>query len=269
MAAAFNPMTERLEDARQRVEAETDRSMELLRRLRQIESLAVAGKLCSSLAHEVGTPLNIIAGRAELILRALPPDSPLREDLDVIVAQIDRISSLIRAALDPFRARERACVATELDTVSDRLRPLLQHFARSRGVSFAVSLPVGLSPVLVDPGHLQIVLINLLTNAIEATPKGGLVEVTAAPYCNDGRSGVTVMVRDTGSGIPEDVLPRIFDPFFTTKSPDVGIGLGLSICRDLMRSNGSDIEVTSTPGRGTTFTVWLPDAKSEVGREQP
>ncbi len=273
VAAAFNRMTERLEDAHQRVEAETGRSLELMRRLRQTESLAIAGKLCSSIAHEVGTPLNIIAGRAELALRALPKDSPLREDLDVIVAQIDRISRMIRAALDPFRQREPERAATDPRSAIDGFRPLLQHFARSRGVTLAVSMPGDLPPVLVDPGHLQQVMINLLTNAIEATPSGGRIDVTGARRSDeDDRPGVAIAVRDTGSGIPPDVLPKIFDPFFSTKSARDGSGLGLSICRDLVRSNGSDIQVASTPGDGTTFTVWLPEASptttSAARREQ-
>ena len=135
-------MTERLEEARQRVEAETDRSLELMRRLRQTESLAIAGKLCSSIAHEVGTPLNIIAGRAELMLRALPKDSPLREDLDVIITQIDRISRMIRAALDPFRPARARAGGRRAGARSPRgSGPLLQHFAKSRGVTLAVSVP--------------------------------------------------------------------------------------------------------------------------------
>ena len=268
VAAAFNRMTERLEEARQRVEAETDRSLELMRRLRQTESLAIAGKLCSSIAHEVGTPLNIIAGRAELMLRALPADSPLREDLNVIITQIDRISRMIRAALDPFRQREPERAAVAPGSVTEVLQPLLQHFAKSRGVGLSVSLPRDLPPVHVDPGHLQQVLINLLTNAIEATPAGGRVEVTGTPRADDGRPGVAIAVRDTGAGIPEHVLPRIFDPFFSTKPAHEGAGLGLSICRDLVRSNGSEIQVASTPGEGTTFTVWLPEAGPEDRKEQ-
>ncbi len=267
VATAFNRMTERLEEARRRVEAESDRSLELMRRLRQTETLAIAGKLCSSIAHEVGTPLNIIAGRAELMLRALPADSPLREDLDVIIAQIDRISRMIRAALDPFRQREPERTATAPGSVTEMLRPLLQHFARTRGVTLAVRIPRDLPEVLVDPGHLQQVLINFLTNAIEATPAGGRVEVTGAYRPDDGRPGVAIEVRDTGSGIPEDALPRIFDPFFSTKPAREGAGLGLAICKDLVRSNGSEIQVASQPGEGTTFTVWLPEAGSEARRE--
>jgi two-component system, NtrC family, sensor histidine kinase HydH len=261
VAQAFNRMTERLEEARQRVEAETDRSIDLMRRLRQVETLAIAGKLCSSIAHEVGTPLNIIAGRAELMLRALPKDSPLREDLDVIIVQIDRISRMIRAALDPFRQREPERAAIAPGSVAEVLLPLLQHFARGRGVTLAVTLSHDLPQVLVDPGHFQQILINLLTNAIEATPAGGRVEVSGTRRPDNGRQGVVIEVRDTGSGIAEDVLPRIFDPFFSTKSTRQGAGLGLAICRDLVRSNGSEIQVASRPGEGTTFTVWLPEAK--------
>jgi two-component system, NtrC family, sensor histidine kinase HydH len=268
VATVFNRMTERLEEARQRVETETDRSLELMRRLRLTESLAVAGKLSSSIAHEVGTPLNIIAGRAELMLRTVPADSPLREDLGVITSQIDRISRMIRAALDPFHPREPEPVDTDLRAVTDGLRPLLQHFARSRGVKLATMVPAELPSAFVDPGHLQQVLINLLTNAIEATPAGGRVEVTAAARTQDEHPGVAIAVRDTGSGIPEDVLPRIFDPFFSTKPAHVGTGLGLSICRDLLKSNGSDVQVATTPGDGTVFTVWLPVAQSDKGKEQ-
>jgi two-component system NtrC family sensor kinase len=135
-------------------------------------------------------------------------------------------------------------------------------------VKLAATVPGDLPPVFVDPGHLQQVLINLLTNAIEATPAGGRVEVTAVPQAQDALPGVAIAVRDTGSGIPESVLPRIFDPFYSTKPSDVGTGLGLSICRDLVKANGSDIQVATTPGEGTVFTVWLPAARSDKGKER-
>jgi signal transduction histidine kinase len=199
----------------------------------------------------------------------VPKDSPLREDLDVIITQIDRISRMIRAALDPFRQREPERAPTAPGPATETLRPLLQHFARTRGVTLAVKIPPDLPKVLVDPGHLQQVLINLLTNAIEATPPGGRVEVTGAYRPDDGRPGVAIEVRDSGSGIPDDVLPRIFDPFFSTKPAREGAGLGLAICRDLVRSNGSEIQVASLPGEGTTFTVWLPEASSGAREEQP
>ena len=92
--------------------------------------------------------------------------------------------------------------------------------------------------------------------------------MTALPRTQDEHPGVAVAVRDTGSGIPEDVLPRIFDPFFSTKPSHVGTGLGLAICRDLVKSNGSDIQVATTLGEGTVFTVWLPTARPDAGKER-
>jgi signal transduction histidine kinase len=211
--------------------------------------------------------LNIIAGRAELMLRMLPETSPLREDLGVITTQIDRITRMIRAALDPFHQGAPERVETEIGSVADGLRPLLQHFARSRGVRLVTGVSPGLPPVFVDPAHLQQVLINLVTNAVEATPAGGRVNLTATSQSDNGQPVVGIAVEDTGSGIEADVLPRIFDPFFSTKPAGVGTGLGLSICRDLIRSNGSDLQVTSKVGQGTIFTVWLPVARPDSGKE--
>ena len=132
-------------------------------------------------------------------------------------------------------------------------------------MNLAVSLPKTLPPVRVDPGHLQQVLINLLTNAIEATPSGGRVQVTGLPEAYDGRPGVAIAVQDTGAGIAENVLPRIFDPFFSTKPAHEGAGLGLSICRQIMETYGGSISASNRrapDGRvlGARFTVRVPAA---------
>jgi signal transduction histidine kinase len=136
------------------------------------------------------------------MLRALPPDSPLREDLNVIITQIDRISRMIRAAAGSVPSARARAGGRRARLGGGRAPALLQHFAKSRGVNLAVSLPKTLPPVRVDPGHLQQVLINLLTNAIEATPSGGRVRVTGLPQADDGRPGVAIAVQDTGRGSP-------------------------------------------------------------------
>jgi len=261
VAEAFNQMAEQLEAARQRLLAETERTLDLERGIRQAETLAVAGKLASGLAHEVGTPLNIVSGRAEFLLQALPPDDARREDLEVIVAQIDRISGIIRSLLDMVRPRKPEIQPTALDSVLERLLPLLRHTARRRAVMLAASVPADLPPMLADPNQLQQVLINLLINALEATPAGGRVSVGASPADGNGRAGVAISVTDTGPGIPPDLLPRVFEPFFTTKPPGQGTGLGLAICRDIVRAHGGEIRVESRAGAGCTFVVWLPRAE--------
>jgi len=266
---AFNQMTERLEAARQELLSETERSLELQRQLGRIEILAAAGKLCSSIAHEVGTPLNVIAGRTELLLRSLPQDDARRADLDAILAQIDRISKIIRALLDPIRYyTAQQMEPTTLGTVLEGLLPLLRHAARRRGVVLAASVPPDLPRVLADPGRLQQVLINLLMNALEATPAGGRVELTARRLNHSERPAIAVSVQDTGRGIASDLLPRIFEPFFTTKSAGQGTGLGLAVCQDIVKEHGGEIRVESQVGVGTTFTVVLPEAERDHQRGQ-
>jgi signal transduction histidine kinase len=258
VAEAFNRMVKQLDTARQRIVAESERALDLEQQLRQAATLAVAGKLASGLAHEVGTPLNIISGRAEIVLHALPADHPARPELEVIVGQIDRISGIIRSLLDTVRPQKAEIQAVAVAPVLERLVPLLGHAARRRGVDLTTRAPADLPAVPADPGQLQQVLINLVMNALEATPTGGRIGVEAWACADEGRPGVAIAVRDTGSGIPADTLDKVFDPFFTTKPAGQGTGLGLSICRDIAREHGGTLAVDSHEGKGATFTLWLP-----------
>lgn len=262
VAEAFNAMTEQLGAARQRLLAENERTLELERQLRHAETLAVAGKLASGIAHEVGTPLNIISGRAEILLRTLPAGHPGRADLDVIIGQIDRISGIIRSLLDTVRMQKPSIQRVRLPELVDRLVRLLDPAARKRGVALAADLPASLPEVAADPGQLQQVFLNLLVNAVEATPRGGRVTVMARPAPHDGHTGAAVAVSDTGSGVPAEVLGKIFDAFYTTKPAGQGTGLGLAISRDIVREHGGTLVAESREGRGSTFTVWLPDHES-------
>jgi len=259
VAEAFNRMAEQLEGGRQRILLESEHALDLERQVRQAETLAVAGKLASGIAHEVGTPLNIISGRAEILLRSLPSEHPGRGDLEVIIGQIDRISAIIRSLLDTVRLQKPEIQRLALAPLIERLAHLLDHMARRRGVAIGASLPDGLPDVAADPGQLQQVLLNLLMNGLEATPRDGGITVEAWACPHDGRPGVAVAVSDTGSGIAPDALGRIFDPFYTTKPPGQGTGLGLAIARDIVRDHGGTLAVQSRADLGTTFTLWLPE----------
>ena len=259
-AHAFNEMAAQLEAARLRLMAESERTLELEQQLRQAETLAVAGKLASAIAHEVGTPLNIISGRAEFILKTAELDAAARKDLETIVGQIERISGIIRSLLDTVRPRDPEIRVTSLRTVLDRALPLLRHPARRRQVTLQTHVPDDLPLMSADAGQLQQVLINLILNAIDATPVGGEVEVAAHHAIVRDRSGVAVSVHDTGPGISAELLPRVFEPFFTTKPAGRGSGLGLAICRDIVKAHGGELRVESGAGRGTTFTAWIPGA---------
>jgi signal transduction histidine kinase len=262
VAEAFNEMALQLDAARRRLQIETERVVELEQQVRRAATLAVAGRLASALAHEVGTPLNIISGRAEGLLKGLPSDDPAREDLKSIIGQIDRISRTIGSLLDTVRPRRAELRPTRLADVVDPLLPLLGHAARQRGVTLETAIESEVPALLADTGQLQQVLINLVVNALEATAAGGRVTVRATRMRRGADDGVAVAVADTGAGIAPQHAARLFEPFFTTKPRGQGTGLGLAICSEIVRAHGGDIGVETAVGVGTTVTAWIPAARS-------
>jgi signal transduction histidine kinase len=265
VAEAFNAMAAQLQSARQDLLRETEHALDLEQQLRHSATLAVAGRLASGLAHEIGTPLNIISGRAEFILQTLPPGDARHEELDIIVGQIDRISAMIRSLLDTVRPVKPDIHGVALKHVVDQLLVLLEHTARRHGVSLDVSIAGDLPMVRADRNQLQQVFINILMNAFEAARPAGRVHVTARPARRGARAGVEVAVHDTGPGIPAGIQPRVFEPFFSTKPPGEGTGLGLPICRDILKGLGGEITLHSEPGAGATFLIWLAEDGAPEG----
>lgn len=258
LARAFNQLAQGLEEAQRQVQAETEAKLDLARQVRQAEKLAVAGRLASALAHEIGTPLNIISGRAEYLLQTLPPGDLQAAHLRTIVTQIDRISTIIRSLLDAVRPQKPEIQATDTIPLLRQILTLVEPMARKKGLRLQTQLEP-LAPIPADPNQLQQVVINLLVNAIEATPPGGAILLMARETARDGAGpGVEIRVRDSGPGIRTDDLPRIFDPFFTTKPPGQGTGLGLAISRDIVQEHGGSLTVESREGEGATMVVWLP-----------
>jgi signal transduction histidine kinase len=257
VAEAFNTMVSQLQAARRQVLVETEHALDLEQQLRHSATLAVAGRLATGIAHEIGTPLNIISGQVEYIAENLPADDRLRDDVDVILEQIDRISAMIRSLLDTVRPVKAEIQPIMLREVVKRLVLLLEHTARRHGVTLDVSIPGDLPAVRADRSQLQQVIINVVMNAFEAAGHGGSVQVRARRVAHPECPGVEIEVLDTGPGIPASLRPRIFEPFFSTKPPGEGTGLGLPICRDILKSFGGDITVESVPGEGASFVVWL------------
>ena len=257
VAEAFNAMAAQLHAARQDLLRETEHTLDLEQQLRHSATLAVAGRLASGIAHEIGTPLNIISGRAEFILQNLPSGDARRAELDVIVGQIDRITAMIRSLLDTVRPVKPEIRPVGVKDVVDRLLLLLEYAARRHGVTLDVSIPGDLPMVRADRNQLQQVLINTLMNAFEAARPTGHVQLLARQALRGTRAGVEIAVQDNGPGIPLSIQAKIFEPFFSTKPPGEGTGLGLPICRDILKGLGGEITVYSEPGAGATFVVWL------------
>ncbi len=227
-------------------------------RLVQAAKLAAVGEMAAGIAHELNNPLTSVTGFAELVLNDLPPDSPLRADLDLVIREARRARDVVRRLLDFARQSESARASASLNKVVEDVVALTRHLLHTNGVELLLQLQEDLPWVLMDENQMKQVLLNLVHNALQAMPSGGRLEIRTAAFQKVGREGVIVSVRDTGVGIPPEIQPRIFEPFFTTKASRGGTGLGLSVTYGIVSAHGGEIELISQPGSGSTFTVWLP-----------
>jgi signal transduction histidine kinase len=252
-----------VEEARRQTLTETAEKLRLERMLHQSEKLVALGQLASRLAHEIGTPLNIIKGRAQQLQQRASLTEKERSFLAAIVSQIERISRFIRQLLTLARRPEPRLRAIAINDVVRRSWEVIGDRGTNPGVEITLDLADNLPPILGDPDQLQEVLFNLTTNAIQTVGATGQVILST----RSGQNGhgakpqtVEIVIRDTGSGIAPDDLPHVFDPFFTTKSSTGGSGLGLPISREIVRSHFGEISVTSEPGHGACVVVALPVA---------
>jgi PAS domain S-box-containing protein len=226
------------------------------------EKLAVLGQLAGSLAHELRNPLGVIRNAVYFLGTIAPDGDPrVREYLGIIAAEVASSQRIITDLLDFSRGR----AARPERVLPGSLVALgLAGCAVPDGIEVVLELPEALPAVEVDPLHLRQVLQNLISNALEAMPKGGRLTLSARHVAGDG--AVEVRVEDTGEGIAPEHLSRLFQPLFTTKAR--GIGLGLTVVKRNVEANRGTISVASTPGRGTVFTVRLPVA-ADVGEGAP
>lgn len=231
----------------------------LERSLVRAEKLATIGTLAAGVAHEMGTPLGIISGRAEQILARIPDGDagePSRKNVASILAQVDKVGTTIRQLLDFARVRS---IKTEAVTPAQALggaAALLEPHFRQAQVALDVEINATTDAVAADPGQLEQVLVNLLMNACDACAPAGHVWARARVVGDR----VAIEISDDGSGIASEHLPMVMDPFFTTKKRGQGTGLGLSIAADIMKNHGGTLEIESVLGQGTTVRALLPRA---------
>jgi signal transduction histidine kinase len=254
----FRKLGEELATARSDLLEKHRSEMELERRLLHSDRLATIGSLAAGLAHEIGTPMGVIRGRAEYLLHSRMDAQKTGEGLETIVTQIDRITSIVRMLLDFSRARESLKMTVDLRPIVQRSIHLIETEATKRGVMVRTEL--GGEPLLIDcdPDQLQQVFVNLGINALDAMrPSGGALTVTARSEHDAGAAHVIVVFEDTGPGISESNRNRVFDPFFTTKEPGQGTGMGLAVCQTIVQSHDGEISFESGPS-GTRFFVSFP-----------
>jgi PAS domain S-box-containing protein len=235
------------------------------RRLEQVlfdsEKLAATGRLAASIAHEINNPLEAVQNALYLLEQSTDTTAAGQQYLEIAARETQRMSRILRQMLGFYRQTE-ALAETDLNALVQDAEGLVVKRLRERGVQIANDLAEGLPKVQASGDQLKQVLLNLLLNAADSMPTGGTITVAtqsgAAPDTElVGREAVQLQVRDTGQGIPDDMLGQIFEPFFSTK-PGKGTGLGLWVSQGIIQNHGGTMRVRSRVGRGTTFTITLP-----------
>lgn len=258
LATSMNRLAERLAEARTKVEAETEARITALEQLRHSERLATVGKLAAGIAHEIGTPLTVIRGRAAMIAESAHCSPEDQAQGRIIVEQVDRIATIVRGLLDFARAGRTdpsQQPSVDLRRLVEDTANLLAVAAKKTRVAFQLSLPSDPLLVGVDRNAMQQVLANLVMNAIQASNQG---EVRIGTSLSAAKDSVLLWVEDDGCGISPEVRSRLFEPFFTTKDVGEGTGLGLAVAHGIVREHGGTIQVDTEPGKGSRFTITLP-----------
>ncbi|MBS0002500.1 MAG: sensor histidine kinase [Thioalkalivibrio sp.] len=263
LATTMNEMIQRREDSEQALEAQRARRAELEEKLRQSEKLAAIGQLAAGVAHELGTPLGVIAGRAQRARRGLPEESPATVEIRSLLAELHRVEHIVRQLLNfarrnPLNTREITLSALVSDVVArvgvGAGRPEIEIETVSgngAGENGALILHA-------DPARLEQALGNLIENAIHAASRR--VRVDWRRVANGGRSMVEIGVADDGPGIVEADVDQIFEPFFTTKPPGQGTGLGLAVAHAAVEDHGGELRLDREWQPGARFVITLPAA---------
>lgn len=276
VAAGLNDMLTRLQDLNDALQERVDEATGELRvknqelvdtyqrvftlreALARAEQLAAVGQMAASVAHQVGTPLNLISGYVQMLHEDASVDPKTARRLAIVQEQIGKVAAVVRTLLDHARRPDNrwpTSLGTLLARVADVARPKLDASRISLSLDVAPDLP----PVEANAQELELAILNLVNNALDAMPSGGSLGIRATAT---GR-GVQLEITDSGSGIAPDLLPRIFDPWVTTKRAGRGTGLGLSITKDVVTRHGGAIEACSEPGR-TTFRIELPAQRQDA-----
>jgi len=269
LAEAFNQMTAELKKAHadlllwgktleKRVDERTRELVTMQNSLIQSEKLASMGKMAAGVAHEINNPLTSILINAHLLMEKTDKESETYENMLMIAEETSRCSEIVKGLLEFSRQSPPRKYLVSINDILINTVNILKNQALFHNITIQKNLGPGLPDVEVDPDKMKQVFWNLMINAAEAMPEGGILSVSSR--LSGAKRRLEICFTDTGAGIPEDHLPKLFDPFFTTKKG--GTGLGLAVIYGIAKQHGGTIEVESQPGQGSTFTVILPISQS-------
>ncbi|MFO0748362.1 MAG: HAMP domain-containing sensor histidine kinase [Myxococcota bacterium] len=257
----LSAMREELRATRAELSEREARQRDIEARLRDTDRMVAIGQLASGLAHEIGSPLQVLQGRAAALLDATQPDR-IKKHARVIVQETARVASIVQDLMR-FVRRAPKPKPMHLEHAARAVVDLLDHQAERSGVR--LTLEARPSPEIVaDEERVLQVILNLVRNALQATSRGGRIQVRVEP---DASGGVALEVADDGRGMDEVTRARIFEPFFTTRAAQGGTGLGLSVVRSIADEHAAAIAVDSATGRGTRFRIVFPLALPSIALE--
>jgi two-component system, NtrC family, sensor kinase len=280
VAAGLNEMLERMEhfsiELQQRIDLATgelrERNVELEESYRRVlmlrdaltraERMAAVGQMAANVAHQVGTPLNLISGYVQMV-REGSADPTTRERLEIVERQIQQVTGVLRSMLDHARQRsprELVDMRRIVQYACETARPQLAL----AGIHLEVRLEDTLPEIEADPTQLELVVLNLIKNSLDAMPYGGTLRIAATEI----DTGVCLEVADTGTGIPPEMLARVFEPWITSKTVGQGTGLGLAIAREVVEAHGGTISIRNVEAGGAVVTIHLPRVASASFRRQ-
>jgi len=281
VAVEFNRMVDALRAARQERDREADARRALQQRIEHANRLVTVGQLSAGLAHEIGSPLQVLQGRARMLQRKAGDPNETRRIAAIMVTQTERISRIVSQLLHFAKATPRRCMRVDAVQVVSEVVELLELETRRRQLTLTLDVPARIR-VVTDPDALQQIVLNLVGNAFAATDPGGAVTVylrmdrskrrlpAGTPSADrEATRALVLEVRDTGHGVEPTMRDSLFEPFFTTRAGQGGVGLGLAVVRSLVIDQGGTIDVTSEVGVGTTFRVWLPERSDTTSDQQP
>src|SRR2546425_1010953 len=268
-AGEFDSLVADLRSARERIAREVESRNSLERGLQQVDKLVTIGQLSAGLAHGIGSPLQIMNGRARALLTRPHSPEDVRKNAEILADQTDRIARIVEQLLRFSRRRAVNLSETDLRRPVEAVLDLVDFSARRLGGSLELRCEEKMPPAVLDVDQIQQVILNLLKNALEATPPGGKITISIQRSVLEPREkgprvhAARLVVEDSGCGMSPDVLDKLLEPFFTTRAAQGGTGLGLAVVKAIVLQHGGSVSAASTPGRGSRFTVDLPLRRPE------
>ena len=242
----------KLDESHRKLKEQTDILFQTEEQLRRADRLSALGELSAGMAHEIRNPLGSIKGAVEILKDDYAPEDAKYEFIQILLKETDRLNSILQEFLSFAKPKQPEFQRADLNDSVESVLTLTSQQARKAGVRIEKYLDPGIGEQSLDAGLLKQAMLNLILNAIQAMPGGGVLSVETRRQAG----AIEIRIADTGTGIPEENRKKLFSPFFTTRKN--GTGLGLAITYRIIENHHGRIDVASEPGKGTTFTIKIP-----------